>query len=128
MYARTPYEIADLIKDLIKDKTIVDLGCAEGEFLKALQPHAQEVKGVEQVTVTSQIARDQGFDIDNINLFNYPFNETEIYYSYLDKITANQFIEFIETQNIKGTFIIGQTNDYCVDKYLESITTETRIG
>ena len=29
MYARTPNEVADLVQDIIKDKTVIDLGCGE---------------------------------------------------------------------------------------------------
>ncbi len=43
----TPNEIADLIKDIIKDKVVCDIGCGDGSFMVAMSKYAKEVIGIE---------------------------------------------------------------------------------
>ena len=128
MYARTPSEVADLIQDLIKDQTVIDLGCGEGEFMKALKAHTSKLSGYEQQTVTQRVAERQGLSITNADFVTQPLANNVIYYAYLNTNDLDRLLQKIDDDNIHATFIIGQALNYAVGKYLESAASEVRLA
>ncbi len=128
MYARTPNEVADLVQDIIKDKTVIDLGCGEGEFMKALRVHTSKLSGYEQQTETKIIAERQGLTVNNADFIAQPLADNVIYYSYLSTNDLDRLLKKIDDDNIHATFILGQALNYGVNKYLESVATEVRFA
>ena len=126
MYVRTPNEVADLIQDLIKDQTVIDLGCGEGEFMKALRVHTSRVSGYEQQTVTQLVATNQGLTVINSDFITQPLADGIVYYAYLNSTDLDRLLQKIDEDNIRATFIIGQALNYTTNKYLESVASEVR--
>ena len=128
MYARTPNEVADLIQDIIKDKTVIDLGCGEGEFMKALKVHTSKISGYEQQTTVQRIAERQGLTVNNSDFIAQSLADNVIYYSYLNTNDLDRLLKKIDDDNIHATFILGQALNYAVNKYLESVAVEVRLA
>ena len=128
MYARTPSEVADLVQDIIKDKTVIDLGCGEGEFMKALKVHTSKISGYEQQTTVQRIAERQGLTVNNSDFIAQSLADNVIYYSYLNTNDLDRLLKKIDDDNIHATFILGQALNYAVNKYLESVATEVRLA
>ena len=126
MYARTPHEVAELIKDLIKDKTVVELGTAEGEFLKAMSVHTKKISGIEQETGNKILSEAQGFTVVNADFITQTLADGIIYYSYLASTDLNRLLKKIDDDKIHARFIIGNPLTYAAEKYLISIATEVR--
>ncbi len=126
MYARTPNEVAELIKDLIKDKTVVELGTGEGEFLKALLVYTNKLSGIEQQTESKNVSEAQGFTVVNADFVTQPLADGVVYYSYLNSSDLDRLLKKIDDDKIHAKFIIGQPPSYAAEKYLVSIATEVR--
>ncbi len=122
VYPRTPEEVKPLIADLTKGKDFVDLGCAEGEMLKRIDCKSRT--GYETDTNCLNIATKQkGMTIINKDFLNEKL-KGDVFYCYNHANVIDKLFKKIEKENIKGTFIIGQTNSYTTDGYLEKISTE----
>ncbi len=126
MYARTPTEVAELIKDLIKDKTVVELGTGEGEFLKAMSVHTNKLSGIEQETERKNVSEAQGFTVVNADFVTQPLANGIVYYSYLSGSDLDRLLKKIDDDKVHARFIIGQPLGYAAEKYLISIATEVR--
>lgn len=116
-YTLTPHEVPELLKDLTKNKNVFDLGCAQGELMKAFKPYCLSVKGIDD-GCTDGIK--QGLDITIGDLFEVEFNPKTIYYFFHGHQMTYRFLKHLKDNKIKGTFIIGQTWNFIVDEYLKA--------
>lgn len=128
VFSRTPAEIADLIKDKIEGKVVVDVGCAEGDFMIAMSKYAKEVRGIEQVSSLAEIATDRGFTVTTANATTITWPVADVYYVYVDRSSLNKIMKKIDTDEIKGTFIFGDTNSYITSQYFILRGAEVRVG
>lgn len=121
---QTPPEIADLIKDIIQDKVVCDVGCGGGSFMVALSGYAKEVIGIEEEPEWAEVAAEKGFKIWSENAFFYPLPEADVYYLW-SKDAMGIYLK-AKWEGTKGTFIFGKTVRAPLLKLLESIPTEIR--
>jgi precorrin-6B methylase 2 len=121
---QTPEEIADLIKDIIQDKVVCDIGCGGGSFMVALSKYAKEVKGVEEEEEWAQIAANKGFTVQAENAFSFPLPEADVYYCW-SKSAMGIYLK-AKFENTKGVFIFGHTVRPSLLKLIESIPVEVR--
>lgn len=127
MYETTPHETAGLCQHIFAGKDVTDLGCRYGEFMKAIKPYAKSVRGIEISPNSFEIASKQDLPVENKDFLKMEFNAGEVYYCHAHKTVINSLVEKIDGGAL-GTFIIGQTESYCIDKQLESIANETITG
>ena len=113
----TPLEVVEAIKSTIQDKVVCDIGSKYGDFLIGLSKYASSVIGIEQNPIAAELATNRGLDITVGNALD-GLPEADVYYIWW--INPSELVEKIETENIKGTFIFGNTNNYFMREYLKS--------
>src|SRR3990167_8206215 len=81
---QTPPEVAELVKDIIQDKVVCDLGCGGGSFLEAMYQYAKRCIGIEEDKDIGQFAanRNPDFEIYIDNTFFRPLPKADVYYSW----------------------------------------------
>lgn len=121
---QTPHEVADLIKDVIKDKVVCDIGCGGGSFMTALAQYAKEVIGIEEDFEVAKIANDKGFGVYNTNTFFYPLPKADVYYSW-SKDSMGVYLK-AKHEGTKGIFIFGHSVRPSTYKFLEGLDAEKR--
>lgn len=104
---QTPAEVADLIKDIVKDKVVCDIGCGGGSFMKALSRYAKEVHGIEENEDWALVASDKGFVVMAENAFSFPLPKADVYYCW-SKDAMGIYLK-AKFEGVKGTFIFGHT-------------------
>lgn len=121
---QTPREVADLIKDIIQDKIVCDVGCGGGSFMVALEPYAKKVIGIEEDEYWGTEAANKGFDVYSHNAFVHPLPEADVYY--LWTIDAMGIFLKAKHEGTKGTFIFGKTVRPSLVKFLDELKPEIR--
>lgn len=121
---QTPAEVVDLVKDLIKDKVVCDVGCGGGSFMVALAPYAKQVIGIEEEESWAYVAAEKGFDVYPINTFFQPLPTADVYYLW-SKDAMGVFLKARE-EGTKGTFIFGKTVRPSLTAFLDKIKAERR--
>lgn len=119
----TPPEVADLIKDLIQNKVVCDVGCGEGTFMDALAKYASEVIGIEEEETWAWKAAERHV-VYNIGSYHQPLPPADVYYLWT-KDAMGTFLKAKE-EGTTGTFIFGKTVRPSLSKFLEKITIEKR--
>lgn len=121
---QTSPEIATLIKDLIKDKIVCDIGCGGGSFMVALAQYAKKVVGIEEEEEWAKVASDKGFDVYMQNTFFYPLPEADVYYLW----TKDAMGVYLKAwhEGTKGTFVFGHTIRPSTLKFIKSLNPEVR--
>lgn len=121
---QTPDEIADLIKDIIRDKVVCDIGCGGGAFMSALAKHAKKVIGIEEEKGWAKVASERGFDVYVENAFSYPLPEADVYYCW-SKDAQGIYLK-AKFEETKGVFIFGHTVRAPLLKLINSLEHEVR--
>lgn len=121
---QTPPEVVELIKDIIKDKTVCDIGCGSGAFMESLKKYASKVIGIEEETNWANIAASKGFDIYNHNTFFFPLPKADVYYLWT-KDCMGVYLK-AKYEGTTGTFIFGHSNRVSTKKFLEENCDEIR--
>jgi SAM-dependent methyltransferase len=121
---QTPEEVVEIIKDIIKDKKVCDVGCGGGSFMTALAKYAREVVGIEEELSWAQAAADKGFDVYNTNSFFARLPEADVYYLW-SKDAMGIFLKAKE-EGTKGTFIFGKSVRPSLVEFLKKIDAEKR--
>ena len=121
---QTPEEIADLIKDIIKDKVVCDIGCGGGSFMSALQKYAKEVTGIEEEESWARIASDKGFTVQVENAFSFPLPKADVYYCW-SKSALGIFLK-AKFEKTKGIFIFGHTVRHSLLNLISTLPAEVR--
>lgn len=121
---QTPIEVADLIKDVIKDKIVCDIGCGGGSFMRALNQYAKKVYGIEEEKEWYQHAIDNGFEIMAENVFSFPLPPADVYYCW-NKNAMGIFMK-AQYEKAKGIFIFGHTVRKTLLDFIQTLNPETR--
>lgn len=95
----------EAIKDLIKDKSVVDIGCGDGSFMKAMSKYAKSVSGIEIDAVLAGIAKKKGLSVKVENFVNSDLSSYEVIYCFLNLMGVYALKEAIDEQKWKGTII-----------------------
>ena len=121
---KTPDDIAFLIKDLLKDKVVCDVGCGDGDFMQSLSAHAKEVKGVEELKERGEKAEAKGFQVTNVNSLTQELPTADVYYLFsLDAIRV--FLK-ARKEGKKGTFIFGNPPRREIREFIMTLNPEVR--
>ena len=121
---QTPPEIAELIKDLIKDKVVCDIGCGGGSFMGALRTHAKEVIGVEEEKEWAEVAAEKNFTVYAENAFSFPLPPADVYYCW-SKSAMGIYLK-AKFEGTKGVFIFGHTVRKPLLDLIATLDVETR--
>jgi len=121
----TPKEVATLIRDLITDKVVCDVGCGEGTFMEALEPFAREVIGIEEEETWAYKAAEKGFEVYPITSWHQPLPKADVYYLWT-RDAMGLFLKAKE-EGTKGTFIFGKTVRPSLSTFLSKINAEKRV-
>lgn len=121
----TPPEVAELIKDIIEDKVVVDVGCGEGTFMEALKANgALDCIGIEEEQEWAYTAADKGFKVMHGSSWFQPLPKADVYYLW----TRDAMGIFLKAkyEGTKGTFVFGHTVRHSLLKFLEKEGGERR--
>lgn len=121
---QTPQEIADLIKDIIEDKVVCDIGCGGGSFMMALKRYAKEVHGIEENQEWAEIAANKGFTVMAENAFSFLLPKADVYYCW-SKDAMGIYLK-AKFEGTKGTFIFGHTVRQCLLDFINTLNPEIR--
>lgn len=121
---QTPPEIAELIKDVITDRVVCDIGCGGGSFMVALSKYAKEVIGIEENKDWGLVASDKGFDVYSHNTFFFPLPDADVYYSW-SKDSMGVYLK-AKHEGTKGIFIFGPSERVSTKKFIEELNPEVR--
>ena len=125
----TPNEIADLIKDVIKDKIVCDVGCGDGTFMEAMSKYAKYVIGIESDEKNCKIAIEKGLTIFHydsffVSLHTYITPPPDVYYLWTRDMQG-VYLKAKE-EGTKGTFIFGNSVRPSAKLFLELLDAEVR--
>lgn len=119
---RSPLIVAEAIKDIIKDKTVCDVGCGEGDLMKEFAKYAKNVIGIEKNPDRLKVAVSNGFNVRGGDA-RIRLPEADVYYVWMGRIFMTEVTPLIENKMI----VFGRSNDTEPDEtpYATSID-ETR--
>jgi len=125
MQGVTPPGVAELIKDVIKDKVVCDVGCGEGTFMEALQAQGARVLiGIEENEDWAYTAADKGFSIMLGSSWFQPLPEADVYYLW----TRDAMGLYLKAKHegTKGTFVFGMTVRKSLLDFINTLEGERR--
>lgn len=121
----TPPEVAELIKDVIQDKVVCDVGCGEGTFMEALKANgAKSCIGIEEEQEWAYKAANKGFSVLHGSSWFQPLPEADVYY--LWSIDALGVYLKAKWEGTHGTFVFGHTVRHSLTKLINSLEGERR--
>lgn len=98
---RSPLKVAEVLKDIIKDKVVCDIGCACGDLMIAFSKYAKRVVGIERLKEEREISLKRGLDVvDNIP-------DADVYYVW---VGSNSFDFLDELRKKNGKLILAEEN------------------
>jgi len=100
---RSPLVVIEAIKNVIKGRTVCELGCASGDLMVEMQKYAKKVVGVENRADHAQAARNRGLDVETADIFKKEIPEAEVYYIWINKYLVPGIKGILR----KGIWIIG---------------------
>ena len=125
----TPNKIADLIKDVIQDKIVCDIGCGDGTFMEAMSKYASYVIGIENDEENVKKTKGKGFDIFHYDSFFVPLHTfttppPDVCYMW----TRDCMGVYLKAkyEGTKGTFILGNSARPSTKAFLNSLNAEIR--
>ena len=125
----TPDEVADLIKDIIQDKIVCDVGCGDGTFMKAMSKYAKYVMGIEYDEENCKIAMKKGFNVFFYDTFFVPLHSyitpmPDVYYLW----TRDEMGVYLKAkeEGTHGTFILGPSARPSTKTFLNLLDAEVR--
>lgn len=101
---RSPLDLVDVLKFIVKDRVFCDLGCGAGDLVKAISPYCKRAFGVELNDGRRARALEQGVEVIDGHLLTMQLPEADVYY-----IWVNDSIKVVE--RIKKGIIIQATED-----------------
>ncbi len=100
---RSPFAVIDIIKDVIKDKVVCDLGCRSGDLMVEMEKYAKEVKGIEINGLDISQANKRGLNIIRGDVTIDPIPEADVYYLWIQESLVESILKRIK----KGIVILG---------------------
>lgn len=125
----TPNEIAYLIKDIIQDKIVCDVGCGDGTFMQALSKYAKEVIGIEYDPKNYKKATKKGLNVFFYDTFFVPLHTyitppPDVYYLWT-RDCMGIYLKAKE-EGTHGTFIFGPSARPSTKTFLSLLDAEVR--
>lgn len=100
---RSPHAVIEIIKDVIKDKIVCDLGCGAGDLMIAMEKYAKKVMGIEKNGLTIHEVNKRGLDITEGDVFTDKIPEADVYFFWIEKSLYAPILKRIK----KGIVIFG---------------------
>ena len=123
---QTPNEVVELIKDIIQDKVVCDVGCSVGNFMQAMKPYAKEVFGIEEDREWASEVHKKGMKVMVENIFTNHLAPADVYYCF----TMNTMGIYLKAkqEGTKGTFIFGNIypNEKSLSEFIKTLNPEVR--
>ena len=107
---RSPEAVSHAIKDIIRDKTVCELGCAEGDNMVFLSRYAKKVFGFDNKEERYEVAKKRGLDIRALDYRNEDVPLAEVYYFWPDEgYKDNDYLirKLISNKDFKGVIVVA---------------------
>jgi hypothetical protein len=114
---RSPLIVINIIKDIVKNKVVCDLGAACGDLLMEMKPYAKEVKGIELYQDRVNKAQKKGLNVIQGDILLDTIPEADVYYMWVVKHIIWKMLKRIS----KGTLILGADPAEGEDKVIEEL-------
>lgn len=105
---RSPMAVSDAIADIIRDKVVCELGCAEGDNLAFMGRYAKKVFGIEYLPRRYHHAQKRGFEVLIQDYRNSPIPDADVYYFWPDNVKRDSeylVSKILKNQEFDGTII-----------------------
>ena len=115
---RSPESVSHAIKDLIQNKVVCELGCAEGDNMMFMSRYAKKVIGVELDPKRYTPAQERGFEIIVADYLHDPIPEADVYYFWPNLPDRdNEFLieKILSKDSFNGTIIVGGDSGFPPD-------------
>jgi 2-polyprenyl-3-methyl-5-hydroxy-6-metoxy-1,4-benzoquinol methylase len=106
---RSPLHLVDCVIDLIKDKTVCDIGCGAGDLLEYIKSYAKSVFGFERYDQFVKLAHTNGRSYiveKDVSLFE-KVPDADVYFIWTGDDLMNKIVEKIKPNSI---IICGTSN------------------
>ena len=107
---RSPVAISDFVKDIIKDKKVCELGCAEGDNMVFMSRYAKEVVGLEYDDLRLNVAVQRGLNVSKGDYYKDELPSADVYYFWPnDGVRDNEFLvdKIYSNKEFDGTIIVA---------------------
>jgi hypothetical protein len=107
---RSPKAVSEAIKEIIKDKTVCELGCGEGDNMAFMSRYAKKVIGVEFDPERYMFARKRGFEVFVCDYRKQDLPDADVYYFWPDDGKKDdEFLvnKILSKKNFKGIIIVA---------------------
>lgn len=102
---RSPMAVSDAISDIIQDKVVCELGCAEGDNLGFMSRYAKQVFGTERSPKRYISAQKRGFKVLVQDYRTDPIPYADVYYFWPDDVERDS--EYLVNKIQSGIIIAG---------------------
>jgi hypothetical protein len=114
---RSPMVIIEIMKDVIKDKVVCDLGCGAGDLMIGMEKYAKEVIGMEKDGLTIHEVGKRGLNITEGDVLKDPIPKADVYYFWIEK----SLIPLVLPRIKKGVLILGADPAIAEDVTIDSL-------
>lgn len=107
---RSPMAVSEAIKDLLQDKVVCELGCAEGDNLAFMGRYAKRVLGVEMKRNRYKHAKQRGFEVVVGNYLEIDIPDADVYYYWPNLVEHDPLLlnRILDTKpNFHGIIVIA---------------------
>ena len=107
---RSPKAVSEAIKNIIKNKTVCELGCGAGDNMLFMSPYAKKVIGAEIDTEKVQYALGRGLNVTLLDYRKDSLPDADVYYFWPDNGKKDdEFLvnKILSNKNFKGTIIVA---------------------
>jgi SAM-dependent methyltransferase len=120
----TPLAVAELIKDIIQDKVVCDIGCGQGELMTEFAKYAKQVIGIENDGELASFVREKGFQVIGEDSFYNELPPADVYYAW----TRDAMGVYLKAKDegTKGVFIFGDSIRPSLNRFLTKLNPEIR--
>lgn len=136
---RSPMAVSEAIQDILKDKVVCELGCAEGDNMVFMSRYAKEIVGMELMESRYRHAEKRGVRIVVGDYFKDPLPKADVYYFWPDDGQKDNeaLVERILQTSFKGTIIVAGDTGFpkeipsvkrCAEKWGRSMEVEFNEG
>lgn len=126
---RSPRAVSEAIKDIIKNKTVCELGCAEGDNLVFMSRFAKIVKGLELDKNKCDIAQSRGLDVMNANYRDVDLPDADVYYFWPNNGPIdNEYLvhKILANTSFNGTIVVAA--DFGFSSEVPSLKKYAKLG